>query len=269
MMSSSTERALLYLYTAAGHAGVAACEVGGAVWPDRELRGGRGVSHNGGGDYAAQMLLGRLKKAGFVEHASSEGSSRWRLSVKGLDEIRRLTSTCRGVPPMTKELAIHQITIGLGSEGFRAICMCGWQSEPSKERTITLQAGSGHKRSFMKKSQTSRPSPPSPSTSTCVGSPGVSTAMSSNHCPSCHTVLGAEPFGKSPHCAHCGWHLVTLTEWRALPPFQQGSVLYAQGSWPRSEIGDQTNPHPKGSAAWTAFRQGEQRAMLAAQDGEE
>jgi hypothetical protein len=34
------------------------------------------------------MLLGRLKKAGLVEHASSEGSSRWRLSTKGLREAR-------------------------------------------------------------------------------------------------------------------------------------------------------------------------------------
>jgi len=69
---------------------VSCFDVGGAVWPDRPLRGGRGVSVNGGGDYAAQMLLGRLKKAGLVEHAPSEGSSRWRLSEAGLREVHRI-----------------------------------------------------------------------------------------------------------------------------------------------------------------------------------
>jgi hypothetical protein len=57
------------------------------VWPERE---GRIAANGGGGDYAAQMLLGRLKKAGLVEHAPSDGSSRWRLSQKGLEEVHAL-----------------------------------------------------------------------------------------------------------------------------------------------------------------------------------
>ena len=88
MSLSLRERALLYLYKEAGRDGVSCFDVGGAVWPDRVVRSGRGVANGGGGDYAAQMLLGRLKKAGLVEHAPSEGSSRWRLSAKGLAAVR-------------------------------------------------------------------------------------------------------------------------------------------------------------------------------------
>jgi hypothetical protein len=84
-----SQRALMYLYYHAGHDGVSCFDVGGAVWPDRAIRGGRGVSVNGGGDYAAQMLLGRLKKARLVEQARSEGSTRWRLSTDGRREGRR------------------------------------------------------------------------------------------------------------------------------------------------------------------------------------
>jgi hypothetical protein len=83
------QRALLCLHDG-GYNGISAGEVGASVWPERECRPGRGVSVNGGGDYAAQMLLGRLKKAGLVEYAASEGSSRWRLSEKGRSEVRQL-----------------------------------------------------------------------------------------------------------------------------------------------------------------------------------
>jgi hypothetical protein len=89
--TTATQRALLCLYNS-GYNGASSGEVGGAVWPQRELRGGRGVSSNGGGDYAAQMLLGRLKKAGLVEYAASEGSSRWRLSTEGQKVVHKLTS---------------------------------------------------------------------------------------------------------------------------------------------------------------------------------
>jgi DNA-binding transcriptional regulator PaaX len=84
---TTSERALLYLYEDAGRDGVSCFDVGNAVWPERT---GRVASVNGGGDYAAQMLLGRLKKAGLVEHAPSDGSSRWRLSEEGLREVRRM-----------------------------------------------------------------------------------------------------------------------------------------------------------------------------------
>lgn len=89
MSLTASQRALLYLYYQAGRDGVSCFDVGNAVWPDRILRGGRGVSVNGGGDYAAQMLLGRLKKSKLAEHAPSEGSTRWRLSEMGLREVRR------------------------------------------------------------------------------------------------------------------------------------------------------------------------------------
>ncbi len=89
MSLTATQRALLCLRDG-GWNGLSAGEVGATVWPDRECRPGRGVSVNGGGDYAAQMLLGRLKKAGLVEYAKSEGSTRWRLSTKGQHEARKL-----------------------------------------------------------------------------------------------------------------------------------------------------------------------------------
>jgi hypothetical protein len=92
MSLSPRERALLYLYKDAGRAGVSCFDVGSAVWPDRVVRSGRGVANGGGGDYAAQMLLGRMKKAGLVEHAPSEGSSRWRLSQGGLTAVRALAA---------------------------------------------------------------------------------------------------------------------------------------------------------------------------------
>ncbi len=90
MSFTAAQRALMYLYSSGGRAGVSCFDVGNAVWPNRPVRGGRGVSVNGGGDYAAQMLLGRLKKAGLVEHAPSKGSTRWRLSGEGLREVDRI-----------------------------------------------------------------------------------------------------------------------------------------------------------------------------------
>lgn len=90
MKDTATQRALIYLYEHAGAAGVGAIDVGYAVWG--ETRSGRISSANGGGDYAAQMLLGRLKKAGLVEYAPSEGSTRWRLSRQGLQEIKEPAS---------------------------------------------------------------------------------------------------------------------------------------------------------------------------------
>lgn len=90
MSFTASQRALMYLFSASGHHGVSCFDVGDAVWPDRVVRSGRGVANGGGGDYAAQMLLGRLKKAGLVEHAPSEGSSRWRLSQKGLRSVHDL-----------------------------------------------------------------------------------------------------------------------------------------------------------------------------------
>ena len=94
MSFTASQRALMYLFShAAPGDGVSCFDVGNAVWPDREVRCGRGVANGGGGDYAAQMLLGRLKKAGLVEHAPSDGSSRWRLTGEGLRAVHRLNAS--------------------------------------------------------------------------------------------------------------------------------------------------------------------------------
>ena len=90
MSLTTAQRALMYLFSRGGSGDVSCFDVGNAVWPDRVIRGGRGVSVNGGGDYAAQMLLGRLKKAGLVEYAPSEGSTRWRLSEEGRRAVQKL-----------------------------------------------------------------------------------------------------------------------------------------------------------------------------------
>ena len=106
MSFTASQRALVYLYKDTG--GVSCFDVGNAVWPDREIRGGHGVSVNGGGDYAAQMLLGRLKKAGLVEYAPSEGSTRWRLSTLGLREVRgMLESNTRGEVAAATAIVAH------------------------------------------------------------------------------------------------------------------------------------------------------------------
>lgn len=86
MTPPTEQRALLYL-SAVARDGASCFDVGHAVWPER---GGRVASASGGGDYAAQMLLGRLKKAGLVEHAPSEGSTRWRLTAEGLRAVQKM-----------------------------------------------------------------------------------------------------------------------------------------------------------------------------------
>ena len=64
-------------------------ELGQALWGDS--RRGRIASADGGGDYAAQMLLGRLRKAGLVRVAHGEevwaGCSIWELTEKGGKEL--------------------------------------------------------------------------------------------------------------------------------------------------------------------------------------
>ena len=64
-----------------GASGVSAGEVGAFVW--RGVKRGRSVPSRGGGDYAAQMLLGRMRKKGLVRTCSGEGSSRWEATEHG------------------------------------------------------------------------------------------------------------------------------------------------------------------------------------------
>ena len=90
-----------------------------------------------------------------------------------------------------------------------------------------------------------------------------------HHCPACGAGLVSEPIGTSLRCKHCSWHLVSIDAWRKLSPFRQGYTLYAQGSWPTSELARAKNPYEEGTPAWTQFRHGEHRAAINTQDGEE
>jgi hypothetical protein len=76
-----TDRALLIMLRERPNLGaMAASLIGAMLWPERS---GRVVAVHGGGDYAAQMLLGRMKKAGLVRVISGAGSSRWELTGEG------------------------------------------------------------------------------------------------------------------------------------------------------------------------------------------
>jgi hypothetical protein len=88
-------------------------------------------------------------------------------------------------------------------------------------------------------------------------------------CPSCGATLAAEPVGAPLRCTRCSWRLIALEEWKTLSPFSQGYALYMQGSWSTSELKDEKNPYAKDSPKWIRFRQGEQQAMLDAQDGDD
>ena len=90
-----------------------------------------------------------------------------------------------------------------------------------------------------------------------------------HYCPACGAGLVSEPISAPLRCKHCGWHLVSRAEWQKLAPFRQGYIFYMQASWWTSELKDEGNPYAEGTPQWTAFREGEQRAMLSAQDGEE
>ena len=91
----------------------------------------------------------------------------------------------------------------------------------------------------------------------------------SYHCPSCGGALVSVPAGTPLRCTRCTWRLISRNAWKKLPPARQGYLLYMQSSWPTSELAEEKNPYAKDSAAWTAFRQGEQQAVQDAQDGEE
>lgn len=79
---TTTQRALRYLLK---H-GPSGCSCVGTVIDNRH---GRVSATTGGGDYAAQMLLGRMRKAGLVRHASSEGSTIWELTPRGCLEAQK------------------------------------------------------------------------------------------------------------------------------------------------------------------------------------
>ena len=55
--------------------GTSASMVGAEIWDNKKR--GRVVASQGGGDYAAQMLLGRMRKKGWVNTLFQDGSSQW------------------------------------------------------------------------------------------------------------------------------------------------------------------------------------------------
>jgi hypothetical protein len=80
---SASRRACRYLLASGP---CTAGEVGGHVW--QGFRRGRISSAWGGGDYAAQMLLGRLAKKGLVRRKPSEGATLWELTEEGRELFR-------------------------------------------------------------------------------------------------------------------------------------------------------------------------------------
>jgi len=80
---TTTQRAILYLHK---HGPSSASDVGTVI----DNRHGRIAAVTGGGDYAAQMLLGRMRKAGIVRVGNYEGASRWELTIAGLHLARQL-----------------------------------------------------------------------------------------------------------------------------------------------------------------------------------
>ncbi len=79
--NDTRDRAVLILHRGPMTAG----EFGAAMWPGRT---GRITSTSGGGDYAAQMLLGRLRAKGIVRTTLDPGATRWELTSRG-KELRR------------------------------------------------------------------------------------------------------------------------------------------------------------------------------------
>jgi hypothetical protein len=80
----TVDRALALL---AHYGNMTAGELGARLWPGRRSRG---VSSNGGGDYAAQMLLGRLRKRNFVGTIYGSGASVWAVTRDGRSYLRKL-----------------------------------------------------------------------------------------------------------------------------------------------------------------------------------
>ena len=63
--------------------------------------------------------------------------------------------------------------------------------------------------------------------------------------------------------------LITFNEWDQLSPWSQGYALYMQEDLPSSELKVLKCPYPKGSKKAERFHNGQQAAVLEAQDSEE
>jgi hypothetical protein len=100
-----TQRALRYL---AANGPSPADMVGGAVWDG--VRRGHVISSNGGGDYAAQMLLGRLRKAGLVRVAHGDAhTSQWELTELGRREAIQYPPSNDGPVEVQLEIKLAEL----------------------------------------------------------------------------------------------------------------------------------------------------------------
>jgi len=81
-MTDKTKRALLVLFEGMY---LTAENFGARMWPDNS---GRCAAH-GGGFYAAQMYLGRLRAKGLVRPLWTMGATTWCLTEDGAREIRQ------------------------------------------------------------------------------------------------------------------------------------------------------------------------------------
>jgi hypothetical protein len=88
---NATARALL-VFAAFGKDGACAANFGAKMWPTSTRKA---TSMGGGGDYAAQMMLGRLRKAGFVQVQSGSITSIWELTALGRREVEQLRKEVR------------------------------------------------------------------------------------------------------------------------------------------------------------------------------
>jgi hypothetical protein len=71
------------------------------LWRDKKR--GRVTSSGGGGDYAAQCFLGKLKRAGYVRHAESPGSSLWEITPAGRNALASALNAS-GAPGEVRQL---------------------------------------------------------------------------------------------------------------------------------------------------------------------
>lgn len=81
MTMTNLERTLVRLMCDVTRDGIVASVLGPYVFGTE--RNGRVASVNGGGDYAMQMLLGRMRKRGLVRVLPGPGASRWTLTAAG------------------------------------------------------------------------------------------------------------------------------------------------------------------------------------------
>lgn len=68
-----------------GDGPMVAVDFGARLWGDRKR--GKTTSMGGGGDFGAQMFLGRLRRLGFARTTHDPGSSRWEITAIGRNAL--------------------------------------------------------------------------------------------------------------------------------------------------------------------------------------